>query len=68
MSSGSAIVFVDDVVITQAAPVAAVPTISTPFVSSITTSSAIFNYTLNANNAATTSIIRYGIDASALNL
>lgn len=68
MSSGSAIVFVDDVVITQAAPVAAVPTISTSFVSSITTSSAIFNYTLNANNAATTSIIRYGIDASALNL
>ena len=66
--SGLTEFFVDDVVITQAALAAAVPTISTPFVSSITTSSAIFNYTLNANNAATTSIIRYGIDASALNL
>ena len=66
--SGSASMLVDNVVITQAALAAAVPTISTPFVSSITTSSAIFNYTLNANNAATTSIIRYGIDASALNL
>ncbi len=67
MSSGSAIVFVDDVVITQAAPVAAAPSVLAPGSHSITSSSASISYILNANYAATSSIIRYGIDASALN-
>ena len=58
MSSGSAIVFVDDVVITQAAPVAAAPSVLAPGSHSITSSSASIFYILNANYAATSSIIR----------
>lgn len=65
--SGSASMFVDDVVITQAALPIAPPSITAPIVTSVTSSSANITYNLSANNAATTSLIRYGIDAGALN-
>ena len=58
--TGGGVVYIDDFVATQSA-------VTALSVSSITSTSAIINYNLNANNAATTSIIRYGIVASALN-
>jgi hypothetical protein len=65
--SGSASMFVDDVVITQAALPIAPPSITDVSVSSITSSSANIFYNINANGSITTSLIRYGIDAGTLN-
>ncbi|WP_445717728.1 LamG-like jellyroll fold domain-containing protein [Flavobacterium sp.] len=45
---------------------ATVPTISGVIVSQITTSSARIFYSLNANNGATTSIVKYGLSSGAL--
>lgn len=65
--TGGGVVYIDDVIITQVTIGPTAPSITALSVSSITSTSAIINYNLSANNAATTSIIRYGIDASALN-
>ncbi|TAF90281.1 MAG: hypothetical protein EAZ47_11220, partial [Bacteroidetes bacterium] len=53
---------------TLAVPLQTVPTISNVTTGTITTSSAFVNYTVNANGATTTPVVRYGTTSTNLNL